>query len=271
MLIVLFGFCINLYLELEQKEIEIQKVWSENQELQLKISKINLEIESMTAFVKNLTTYERAELKNISWDELKGFLRLDKTNELVYNEDRFDCTGFALKLYENARLLGIKSGFVEVEFENESYGHILNAFQTDKGIIFIDVTGNENGTGTDKVAYIQIGKAYGVIDIGSLKERLAKCDVSCESMAKGLSYIELYDVFSYTYFEKYYECVEFYEKCVDVYNAEVEKYNRGKSSYSYKELKTWYDSIDALEMMLFRENISTASKGSVVKKLNIYW
>jgi len=87
---------------------------------------------------------------NVSYQTLRDFLYNDTTDELPYiwafmtkdeSDVDFVCGDFAELLHNNAEESGIRTGLVYVElsgFEN----HVLNVFKTtDKGLVFIDDTG----------------------------------------------------------------------------------------------------------------------------------
>lgn len=101
-----------------------------------------------------------------SWDELISFLRSDPTDGFTYNNS-FVCADFAEMLHNNAEKEGIKAGYVSVDFlDMES--HALNVFNTtDKGTVFVDCTGDTEQLrfldSKDKIAYMQIGKEYGLV------------------------------------------------------------------------------------------------------------
>ena len=83
------------------------------------------------------------------------------------------CADFAEIVHNNAEVLGIKSAYVTITFEDGSE-HTLNAFNTiDRGLLFIDCTGEIASTtefnletlyikhlsgGWDKIAHVEIGK-----------------------------------------------------------------------------------------------------------------
>ena len=89
------------------------------------------------------------------------------------------CADFAEDVHNNAEVQGIKAAWVSLELRGDDEGHALNAFMTtDKGLVYIDCTGADvserlrQALGVpsasmtwDKVAYIEIGKEYGVIDL----------------------------------------------------------------------------------------------------------
>lgn len=112
--------------------------------------------------------------KDVTWAELKQFLQNDRTNEILYNYNTFMCGDFAERLHNNAEKAGIRAAYVSVDLGPSgvwadivtgctSYGglHACNAFQTtDRGIVYIDDTGTEDGTGEDTTVSISIGSTY---------------------------------------------------------------------------------------------------------------
>ena len=128
------------------------------------ISKEELPIAKASGEAVQLINYKNAT--DPTWDELISFLRNDPTDGFTYNAS-FVCADFAEMLHNNAEKAGIKAGYVGVDFlDMES--HTLNVFNTtDKGIVFVDCTGDTEQLGIldskDKIAYIQIGKEYGLI------------------------------------------------------------------------------------------------------------
>jgi len=191
---------------------------------------------------------------------------------LIFNNETFDCTGFAVELFKRARASGFRVGFVDLEFGENKTGHMLNVFQTvDKGLIFIDVTGNEKGTERDKVAYIKLGNFYGTIELNGVKEKRIACDISCSQFAKELTYVNYQNLFDYDYFLESKKCVEFYTECIDQYNKAVDEFNKGNKKYSYAELKKWFENLEILGNELSRDNFYIISQGDEVKNIQIYW
>jgi hypothetical protein len=103
---------------------------------------------------------------NPTWDELKTFLLKDDTVKLPYVEGEFTCGDFAVRLHDNAELAGIRAGVVAIEFQ-QGPGHAANVFYTtDKGIVYIDVTGSMYNLKWEQrpaIGYLEIGKGYGLI------------------------------------------------------------------------------------------------------------
>lgn len=95
---------------------------------------------------------------NPTWRELVDFLDKDKTEKICYCS-KFKCDSYAVTLHDNAEESGIKSAIVVIRIAHEEQLHALNAFMTtDAGLVYIDCTGDETGTGIDTIAYIEVGK-----------------------------------------------------------------------------------------------------------------
>ncbi|HII80583.1 MAG TPA: hypothetical protein HA261_09365 [Methanosarcina sp.] len=128
------------------------------------ISKKELPIAKASGEAVQLVNYKNST--DPTWDELISFLRSDPTDGFTYN-DSFVCADFAEMLHNNAEKAGIQAGYVCVDFlDMES--HALNIFNTtDKGIVFVDCTGDTEQLrvldSKDKIAYVQIGKECGLV------------------------------------------------------------------------------------------------------------
>jgi len=109
-----------------------------------------------------LTNYDNAT--DPTYDELITFIRNDKTDTISYDYDSFVCADFAARVHNNAEKAGIRAGIVDVTFSDNLEGHALNCFNTtDKGLVFIDCTGdfnNYNRNNCDKLVKLETGKAY---------------------------------------------------------------------------------------------------------------
>lgn len=99
-----------------------------------------------------------------TYNELLQFIMNDKTDTILYDYDSFVCADYAVTVHNNAEKVGIKAGVVDVSFYDDSDGHALNVFNTtDKGLVFIDCTGNPENYGKnncDTVVNLEIGKEY---------------------------------------------------------------------------------------------------------------
>ncbi len=101
-----------------------------------------------------------------SWATLRSFLLKDKTDSIRYNLTSFVCADFAEMLHNNAEEAGIRAAYVVVQLGPcSSYtlggGHALNAFQTaDRGLLYIDCTGSNQGINADKIIEVKEGQEY---------------------------------------------------------------------------------------------------------------
>lgn len=160
---------------------------------------------------------------NPTYAELVAFIKEDSTDEHPYTNGSFFpvsllyvCSDFAEDVHNNAEVAGIRAAWVGIDFEGNDDGHALNAFETtDKGLVYIDCTGREffpslrkyNATSWDKVAYVEVGKEYGVIDIAKAKSP------------------------SYSFYEEYKQKWQEYEGMLSDYNEEVMRYNQEITTY----------------------------------------
>lgn len=106
--------------------------------------------------------WNNPEASDPTWEELLEFLQEDRTDLVVYDTDSFVCADFAEMLHNNAEKAGIRAAYVHVEFVGESVGHALNAFKTDKGLVYIDDTGTEISfpCSADKTVTLRVGREY---------------------------------------------------------------------------------------------------------------
>ncbi len=218
---------------------------------------------------------------NPTYEELIIFIYEDDTNTLPYIKDgpkAFVCSDFAERLHNNAESVGIRAGWVSIDYADGSIGHALNVFETsDLGLVFIDCTGElvktwngvsyiyENVISNynepekwDTVAYFLIGERYGRIAVDE---------------AESLDYI---------FFIEYIESWENYKILLAEYNDEVQRYNnavKGKTfiigSEEYAAMKAW-----EAELIRMQHTLDDMEKrlgdyyylpSSVVSNYTIYW
>ncbi len=226
--------------------------------------------------LRTTVTVQNISLRNPTWRELIEFLKEDETDTYIYRADEFDCSGFALTLRDHAIARGFRCAYVKIEFI-DGRAHALNAFRTsDKGLVFVDVTGSENRTGYDynydTIAYLKIGEQYGTISLDAVRWRYINTGAyRPDEFWKPLTYIthpenSTYPL-TYDYYIEWQARVKFLDDTIKAYKAAVEEYNRGSGKYSYEQLKEWYSNIDALEAEL---GTSWLPMG-VVKNIEIYW
>ena len=131
-----------------------------NTEDQLEIARGTLEGLGITIMssreCSDVELIDSPEAENPTWEELKAFLKEDKTEDNDYILNEYDCSEFSKDVHNNAEAAGIRAAEVQVQWSNDRYGHALNAFLTeDYGLVYIDCTG-----GPDTAARIVKGKVY---------------------------------------------------------------------------------------------------------------
>ena len=216
-----------------------------------------------------------------SYSDLMMFLNTDSTDKNEYLEASYVCADFAEDLHNNAEASGIRAAWVSIDFEGDALGHASNAFETtDMGLVYVDCTGsnqnqdeylgnqgdgiksghtsNPERTSFDSIAYIEIGKLYGIIDI-------AKAQLP-----------------SYSFFEGYSLKWEEYQKLLNDYNDDVLKYNQqieGKvyyhGSFNLAKMKAWEERIQKKRQTLDEWNEELGYFWSepldIVQEVVIYW
>lgn len=267
----------EISLSKEALERGISKELMEKQErivrLEKEIGEGREKIKELEKQIKELPIRLEEKLRNPTWAELKDFLRKDKTNEIVFDDKTFDCSGFAITLFQNARAYGIRTAYVEVVFVD--YGHALNKFKTtDEGYIFIDVTGNREGTGRDTVAYIQKGKFFGTINIDAVVREKIDCGRinHCQDFINPLPTKRHRNLFDYSFFEEDLVCGDLYDRCFTKLNTEIGRFNRRESDLTRNQLNSWIDNNKKLFNQITVDNklvfIETKNR---VTNVEIYW
>ena len=219
------------------------------------------------------------EANDPTWQELMTFLGVDTTDQKPYVVDSYSCVAFAEELHNNAEAAGIRAAFVGVQFEDRDVGHALNAFQTtDRGLVFIDCTspvrsdpayrpireldngetgdsGVAQAVGADKVAYVEIGKEYGVISIEvATFPEYSFYETYLAGREQYRLDVEAFNRELETYnqmVDAYNQGVEFYNQALEAYEQEVEEYNEAlggrtvlpEPEYSY--FQAWAAELEA--------------------------
>jgi len=203
---------------------------------------------------------------NPTYAELVAFIKEDSTDEHRYAtsvdvyigsaEVPYVCSDFAEAVHNNAEAAGIKAAWVGIGLEGEDEGHACNAFETtDRGLVYIDCTGGDlwsrlahlftpTSTSWDKVAYVEIGKEYGVIDIDKAK------------------------LLSYSFYLEYTQKWQEFETKLEAYNREVERYNQEISGKVYVEGSSELARIEAWEAELDKQK---QILDSLEEELGYYW
>jgi hypothetical protein len=207
---------------------------------------------------------------DVSFAELKSFIREDTTDEGLYLLGERDCVDFAEQVHNNAERAGVKAAYVSVNFVGEETGHALNAFKTtDEGLVYIDCTGmtldlklksiiegDNNKLQNDAVAYVEKDKQYGCISIDE-----------AESL-------------DYGFYVEYTQELQKLDGMIDDYNNEVDAFNRalgGRTALAepeYSEFKAWEAKIDEKKLTILElaDKLGTPFEPlGIVETVKIYW
>lgn len=169
-------------------EYILQFYGSEEQVAEGEITKSTMWIGSNTISVggdgHTIQLTHNPNAKDPTYAELIAFLCADRTDMKKYVVDKYVCADFAEDLQSNAEYEGWNSAYVTVTFTDGSK-HACNAFNTvDRGLIFVDCTGTEDGEGPtvkDCLVKIEQGQEY-------KPEYAVKTDWETETMGVVRSY-----------------------------------------------------------------------------------
>ncbi|MEM1538495.1 MAG: hypothetical protein QXK12_07155 [Candidatus Nezhaarchaeales archaeon] len=253
---------------IEGLKSNLTRIEERNSELRANLTQLQAEYKKLQAKYEGLLERLRKPgLRDPTWQELKSFLEEDDVNRLIYKPHEFDCSGFAITFRDRAWKRGFRCAYVEISYGNGS-GHALNAFQTvDEGLIYVDVTGNKEGTGVDKIAYVEVGKPYGLICLEGVKHQYIACEGDPAAFWGPLTYATHPNPFSYDYYVNYQRRRQFYDESVKAYNKAVEEYNKGSTKYTREQLTKWRENLEALKKDL---GPYYGSLG-VVQTVELYW
>ena len=220
---------------------------------------------------------------NPTYDELVAFIQEDTTDTNDYLENPYIgyvCADFAEDVHNNAEAAGIRAASVNIQFKGSDKGHALNAFDTiDKELVYIDCTGqsfsdklnlrlveteegfsfvSEGPTSWDAIAYVAIGKEYGLIPITKAK------------------------YLSYSFYEEYKLVWQEYRELLNDFNNEMAQFNQEVSGKTYYEgspelarIEAWKAEIEKQNKLIDKlseelGNVWLEPKG-IVKDVYIHW
>jgi peptidoglycan hydrolase CwlO-like protein len=127
---------------------------------------------------RDVRLVDNSAAEDPTWEELKAFLKEDKTENNRYIRNEYDCSEFSRDVHNNAEAAGIRAAEVQVQWESDRYGHALNAFLTkDYGLVYIDCTG-----GPDTTARVVKGKKYRGIEPDYITPKNIRNDLWWDSL-----------------------------------------------------------------------------------------
>lgn len=202
---------------------------------------------------------------NPTWERLVNFLEKDKTENIRYWDDPlihldpltecdceancecnvFVCSDFAMRLHDNAEAEKIRAAVVIVYVEGKEQPHALNAFvTTDKGLVYIDCTGEKDCKGWDAVFYIKKGKEIGAAKLNN--------DIPLD----------------YEWFAHQVVLLKEYNQEVENFNTEIKDKVYTFGTVEERRIKLWEERLIGLEKQL---SIFIYGGGGIVTNVEIYW
>jgi TolA-binding protein len=160
--------------DLNRSELENQKIQREldesNKKLKLYQDTLGIQVYSdirplYRSGNSMITLVDNRVSRNPTWQQLEAFLQEDKTDKKIYVKGTYECGNYAQDLHNIAEAKGIRSAWVAIQFV-KGEGHALTAFRTvDRGLVYIDVTGDKSSTGPSNLdRIVQVNKGEPLIE-----------------------------------------------------------------------------------------------------------
>ena len=113
-------------------------------DVQLEFYLINQSLQENLSEVEKLQTGDKYDLHDPTYIEIRDFIRTDKTDEIPYENDTFDCEHFAQLLNNNSKDHGIRCAYVVLYFYGTNGGHAIIGFNTvDRGMVYVEPQSDE--------------------------------------------------------------------------------------------------------------------------------
>jgi len=102
--------------------------------------------------------------KDPTFAEVVAFIKSDQTDKIPYSSS-YQCDQSARDVHNNAEAAGIRTAYVSIQLSNPNDLQFCDAFQTtDKGLIYVDCTGDPGGPETSNcdctVKNVAVGVKY---------------------------------------------------------------------------------------------------------------
>lgn len=120
-----------------------------------KLEETNASLEEYIQEVEYLQNGDRFYQHNPTYNEVALFIARDKTDEIPFDFETFDCENYALEVNNNAEEIGIRCAVVVMYFEGTDVGHAIVGFETvDRGMVYVEPQTD------DWVENLEIGNDY---------------------------------------------------------------------------------------------------------------
>ncbi|MHB8085266.1 MAG: hypothetical protein ACYDHZ_05540 [Dehalococcoidia bacterium] len=206
--------------------------------------------------------------KNPTWQQLKDFIKQDKTDDDTYNTVVNPCGAFAETVYNNAEASGIRAAFVAITLGDSNMGHACNAFETtDMGMAYVDCTGmtiQESLSGSDQHLSPD-GKQARIFGQATSHDKIAYVAVGQEL---GFISMEVADSPEYSYYEQYKARFNIFKNDLEACNAAIVQYNSYADQYNRSRSSSLMTSVNAQKYLV---NKLTAQVNSDAAGLGAFW
>jgi len=141
--------------EIYDLQEELNTTNTQLSDVKKELEQINLSLQENVSELEKLRSGDKYELHDPTYNEVASFIASDKTDEIPYDNETFDCQHFAQTINDNAENRGIRCAFVIVHFYETNTGHMIVGFNTvDQGMVYIEPQSDE------WVENLEVGNEY---------------------------------------------------------------------------------------------------------------
>ena len=140
---------LNSYLsylenETDNLEEEISNISDQLTDAKQELNQMNQSLQENMSELEKLRSGDKYDLHDPTYNEVASFISSDKTDEIPYDSETFDCENFAQLINNNAEDQGMRCAYVVIYFYDTSAGHAIIGFDTvDRGMVYIESQSDE--------------------------------------------------------------------------------------------------------------------------------
>jgi len=123
---------------------EIYTLQENLSDLEEEVYNLNLSLQEKISELESLKSGDNYYMHDPTYTEVASFIANDKTDEISYDIENFDCQHFSKTVNDNAENRGIRCAIVIIYFEETNTGHMIIGFNTtDQGMVYVEPQSDE--------------------------------------------------------------------------------------------------------------------------------
>jgi len=130
---------IDLQTENHNLNINLQDLNLENINLKDNWDETNNSLDIYKDEIQDYRSGNKYNMHDPSYSEVAAFISYDKTDEIEFDFDTFDCEDYSMLVNNNAEEQGIRCALVVMYFDGTDTGHAIVGFDTiDRGMVYVE-------------------------------------------------------------------------------------------------------------------------------------